>query len=332
MSAPAAAASPLSRVRWVHYAQLSYARSWALQRAAAARGANVVISQEHFAVVTLGRTVAASADVQLAAAPGGDSALPPPPPPPPVYRVERGGRATWHGPGQLVVYPLLDLSRPPLRRDLRWYVRGVEATVAAALAALGLPGAAAEPANPGVWLRGSKIAAVGMSARGWRTGHGFALNVAPDLAHFRAAVVPCGLADRQVTSVLQELLRPLAAPQPPALNPPAAPPTCDGCGGDAGLATAAGTAAVTSSDAPPAAAAAAAALTRGAALRAVQDAFAAQFGLDIERRHYCTQCRAPHAPGGAATEAAAAAACVELTEAAIAGVAVDDLLADFDLG
>ncbi|MEX2372449.1 MAG: lipoyl(octanoyl) transferase LipB [Dehalococcoidia bacterium] len=115
----------------------------------------------------------------------------------PLVDVERGGDVTWHGPGQLVGYPILHLRA----RDIRAadYVRLLEATLVDALAALEVD-AAPVAGRPGVWVRGEKVAAIGVAIRGGVSMHGFALNVAPDLAWFDA-IVPCGIAGAGVTSI-----------------------------------------------------------------------------------------------------------------------------------
>lgn len=118
----------------------------------------------------------------------------------PVYRVGRGGRYTWHGPGQRVVYVMLDLNRR--RRDVRLLVRALEAWVAAALADLGVE-ASARSGRIGLWVDRSadkgpgcedKIAALGIRLRRWVSYHGISINVAPDLAEFER-ILPCGIAD-----------------------------------------------------------------------------------------------------------------------------------------
>jgi len=118
----------------------------------------------------------------------------------PLYRTERGGEVTYHGPGQLVLYPLLHLARH--RQDLHWYMRSLEEVVVRALAEVsGLQGERI-PGLTGVWVGGSKVAAIGVRAKRWVTYHGVAINVCPDLSPF-ADIVPCGIADRPVSSVAQ---------------------------------------------------------------------------------------------------------------------------------
>ena len=123
----------------------------------------------------------------------------------PVYRVERGGEVTFHGPGQLVVYPLFDLKRPPFRDDLHWFLRQIEEVVILTLKEYGIHGVRDE-INTGVWVGPNKIAAVGVAASRWITTHGLALNVNPDLEYFDTSLIlPCGVPERGVTSIAGEL-------------------------------------------------------------------------------------------------------------------------------
>ena len=119
----------------------------------------------------------------------------------PVHVAGRGGRYTYHGPGQRVGYVLLDLERRG--RDVRAFVHALEAWVIAALARLGVT-AFAVPHRIGIWVETpageAKIGAIGVRVRRWVTLHGFSLNVAPDLEHF-SGIVPCGIGDHPVTSL-----------------------------------------------------------------------------------------------------------------------------------
>jgi lipoyl(octanoyl) transferase len=118
-----------------------------------------------------------------------------------VAEVERGGDVTWHGPGQLVGYPIINLSRH--REDLHWYLRQVEEVLIATLADLRITGGR-NTGYTGVWTRGRKIASIGVHVRQWVTTHGFALNVTNDTSGFDL-IVPCGIQDVEMTSVLREL-------------------------------------------------------------------------------------------------------------------------------
>ena len=118
----------------------------------------------------------------------------------------RGGDVTYHGPGQLIGYPILDLK--PDRRDAHRYLRDLEEILIRALRAFDLEGRREEGLT-GVWVGEQKIAAVGVRiSSGWITSHGFALNVATDLSYFDT-IVPCGLHDREVTSLSECLGRPV---------------------------------------------------------------------------------------------------------------------------
>ena len=119
----------------------------------------------------------------------------------PIYRVERGGEVTYHGPGQIVGYPLLDLRQPPYKQDLHWYLRMVEEVVIETLKAYDIEGCRDED-NTGVWVGDNKVAAVGVSSSRWITTHGFAINVIPDLSYFDTSVIiPCGIEGKGVTSI-----------------------------------------------------------------------------------------------------------------------------------
>ena len=119
-----------------------------------------------------------------------------------VERVDRGGEITYHGPGQLVGYPILDLRRHG--QDLHRYLRDLEEVIIRTVGAFGLT-AKRVPGRTGVWVDDKKIAAIGIKVSRWVSLHGFALNVSTDLAPFRTDFVPCGIHDKGVTS-LAELL------------------------------------------------------------------------------------------------------------------------------
>ena len=114
-----------------------------------------------------------------------------------LYRVERGGEVTYHCPGQLVGYPILNLRY--YQQDLHWYLRQLEQVLILVLSRYQLKGYLI-PGLTGVWLEGKKIAAIGIKVRRWITMHGFALNVCPDLRGFQE-IVPCGIIDKPVGSL-----------------------------------------------------------------------------------------------------------------------------------
>lgn len=177
----------------------SYAEVLELQRAVArarisgAIDQDVLILVEHPPVVTLGRSSKANhllASPALLAARGVE-----------LFDVERGGDVTFHGPGQLVGYPIFDLKRH--KQDLHWYLRQVEEALIRGVASLGIVGER-NVGFTGVWTQGRKLASIGVHARDWVTWHGFALNVTTDLSYFEL-MVPCGIAEVTMTSMEREL-------------------------------------------------------------------------------------------------------------------------------
>ncbi|HWC74103.1 MAG TPA: lipoyl(octanoyl) transferase LipB [Gemmatimonadales bacterium] len=147
---------------------------------------DVLLLLEHPPVVTLGRSSHAA---NLLRPSGID-----------VFEVERGGDVTFHGPGQLVGYPIMDLRA--YKQDLHWYLRTLEQALIDALGILNIP-AERNPGLTGVWTRGKKIASIGIHVKQWVTWHGFALNVSTDLADFDR-IVPCGIQGVVMTSVEKE--------------------------------------------------------------------------------------------------------------------------------
>jgi len=186
------------RTHWSWLGRVEYARALELQIAARealrrGEGPERFLLLEHPHVYTLGRN-ASEADVLLTpeerAARGVE-----------VVETDRGGQVTYHGPGQLVGYPILDLA--PDRRDLRRYVGDLSATLVAVLADYGVAAAAGEGARIGVWVGERKIASIGIHLSRWLTTHGFALNVAPELGLF-GGIVACGLVGVDMTSIARE--------------------------------------------------------------------------------------------------------------------------------
>ncbi|MDZ8054093.1 MAG: lipoyl(octanoyl) transferase LipB [Aulosira sp. ZfuVER01] len=116
-----------------------------------------------------------------------------------VHRVERGGEVTYHCPGQLVGYPILNLQR--YQKDLHWYLRQLEEVLIRVLAVYRLQGERI-PAFTGVWVEGRKVAAIGIKVSRWITMHGFALNVCPEMEGF-TKIVPCGIPDKPVASLAE---------------------------------------------------------------------------------------------------------------------------------
>jgi len=143
---------------------------------------------EHDHVITLGRRLR-SMDLRL--------------PNMPVYKVERGGEATYHGPGQLVGYTIIDLEE--LGISVWDYVWRIEEVLIRTIKKFGLDGYRVKK-YPGVWVSGRKIASIGLALSHWITYHGFALNVNPDLRYFKL-IKPCGLSPELMTSIQRELGR-----------------------------------------------------------------------------------------------------------------------------
>ncbi len=114
-----------------------------------------------------------------------------------LHEVDRGGDVTYHGPGQLVAYPILDLNQ--WKRSLNWYLRELEQVIIDQLAQYGIE-ASREPNYTGVWVGNAKVAAIGIGVRKWVTFHGIALNINPNMSHF-GLIVPCGIQDKSVTSL-----------------------------------------------------------------------------------------------------------------------------------
>jgi len=125
-----------------------------------------------------------------------------------VVRIERGGEVTYHGPGQLVVYPIVDLRG--YRQDIHWYVRALEEAILIALDMAGVEGATREDDVTGIWIKGNKVAALGVKVRRWVTMHGLAVNIDQrSLGNFDG-IVPCGLVGRDVTCINDHLDQPIS--------------------------------------------------------------------------------------------------------------------------
>jgi lipoate-protein ligase B len=171
---------------------LALQRALAAQRLAGERDDDLLLLVEHEPVVTLGRTTAATS-LPLSSEELARRGIE-------VFNVERGGDVTWHGPGQLVGYPIVDLRAH--REDLHWYLRTLEDVLIDSLEVLGIP-ADRHPGRTGVWTAGRKIASIGVHVKRWVTYHGFALNVTNALEGFEL-IVPCGLQGVVMTNVQVE--------------------------------------------------------------------------------------------------------------------------------
>ncbi|MFL6583050.1 MAG: lipoyl(octanoyl) transferase LipB [Chthoniobacterales bacterium] len=193
--------NPVMSPRWL--GRISFADALAIQekivaRKAADRGAaDELLLLEHEPVYTIGRTPDRSSlrgSAHLSH---------------PLFEINRGGQATYHGPGQLVGYPLIDLRR--YVQDLHRYLRWIEETLIELLAIYGIAGTRRETLT-GVWVDDRKIASIGVGVRHWITMHGFALSVSGDLSPF-AQITPCGISDVKMTSIERETRRPATVPQ-----------------------------------------------------------------------------------------------------------------------
>ena len=182
---------PLGRVPYAEALELQ--RTLARDRISGAVPHDVLLLVEHPPVVTLGRSSKGKhllASPEFLATRGVE-----------LFEVERGGDVTFHGPGQLVGYPIVDLKQH--KQDLHWYLRQLEQSLMNSLGAYGLV-AEQNAGLTGVWTRGRKIASIGVHARDWVTWHGFALNVDTDLSYFDL-IVPCGISGVEMTSMAREL-------------------------------------------------------------------------------------------------------------------------------
>jgi lipoyl(octanoyl) transferase len=179
-----------------------YGEAWELQRALAAavsQGAipDTVILLEHPPVITLGRRTDEGAELHVPEAADVE-----------VVETDRGGKSTFHGPGQLVCYPILDLNRHG--RDVKRYVRDLEESVIRTVDAFGLEATRIEGLT-GVWLERPprKVCSIGVHIARWVTTHGYALNVNLDPAPFTEWITACGLEDAAFTTMAKELARPV---------------------------------------------------------------------------------------------------------------------------
>ena len=186
----------VSDIEVIHCGLLDYEKSWQLQRelhqkVADGSNSNTLILIEHPSVYTAGRRT----DILERPQDGT-----------PVIDVDRGGRITWHGPGQIVGYPIVRLEK---RNEVVGFVRNLEAALIAILAEFDINGISIA-GKTGVWINDEKgerkISAIGVRVAKGVTMHGFALNVCPDLSKFNA-IIPCGMPDAETTSMQKELNR-----------------------------------------------------------------------------------------------------------------------------
>jgi lipoyl(octanoyl) transferase len=180
------------RVRWL--GRMEFARALMLQEQIVAKkrahpsSSDELLLLEHEPVYTIGRTRDRSSLLDAEDLPH------------PIFSINRGGQATYHGPGQLMGYPIIDLHR--CGRDLHKYLRWLEQLLIELLAQYGIAGSQRESLT-GVWIENRKIASIGVGVRHWITMHGFALNVRGDLSPFNQ-IVPCGIDNVRMTSMEKE--------------------------------------------------------------------------------------------------------------------------------
>jgi len=182
-----------------------YRKTWEYQRSLFSRRLRGDISDtlllvEHDPVYTVGKS-GADAHIPAGRSGFGGRGIP-------VVHVDRGGDVTFHGPGQLVGYPILNLGN--YYRDVHRYLRDIEEVLILTLGDFGIDGQR-EEGYTGVWVNGEKVAAIGVKTSRWITMHGFALNVSTDLRYFEN-IVPCGIEDRRVTS-MRKILSASVAPE-----------------------------------------------------------------------------------------------------------------------
>jgi lipoyl(octanoyl) transferase len=195
----------IARCRAVDLGRVPYSQAFDLQKREVERlqrdeGDDVLLFVEHPHVITMGRNATANAlraDRRFIASRDCE-----------VVATDRGGDVTYHGPGQIVGYPIVRLQGT--RRDIRRYVHDLEGVLIATLADFGLFGSR-HPVHRGVWVQDRKIASLGIRISRWVTCHGFALNVATDLSYF-SMMNPCGINDCTMTSLERELGSPVRLP------------------------------------------------------------------------------------------------------------------------
>lgn len=177
---------------------VDYGKAYQLQRKLLQKhidgeGRDFLLLLQHNPVITIGRSGSKSnilISESALAANGIDT-----------YEIDRGGDVTYHGPGQLTGYPIIDLRR--FKKDIHWYLRQLEETIIKTLAEYGIAGGRIKEYT-GVWVGNEKVAAIGVAIKRWITYHGFAFNINPNMSHFQM-ITPCGISDKGVTSLTKLL-------------------------------------------------------------------------------------------------------------------------------
>lgn len=187
----------LNRIKLIQTGITDYRDIWQMQKdlfdeVSETRSANYMILTEHRPVITIGKSGSLDnliADSSFLEEEGVE-----------IIKIDRGGDITFHGPGQLVGYPILNLS--DFREDINWYLRQLEDIIIGTLKTFKIEGDRI-PRLTGVWVGNNKICAMGVKVTRWVSMHGFALNLTTDLKYFDY-IIPCGITEKGVTSILQE--------------------------------------------------------------------------------------------------------------------------------
>ncbi len=187
----------MNTIQLIQSGLTDYNQIWDLQRellekVTASRSENYLILTEHNPVITIGKSGNIKnllADESYLKTKGIE-----------ITKIDRGGDITFHGPGQLVGYPILNLSA--FEKDVHWYLRKLEEIIIKTLEIFGIEGKRI-PGLTGVWVGDNKICAIGVKVTRWVSMHGFALNLSTDLNYFKY-IVPCGISDKGITSILKE--------------------------------------------------------------------------------------------------------------------------------
>ena len=190
-------------MNWINLGLVPYGQALELQHRMvdalkAGSGSDTLLLLEHPPVLTLGRRANEQNILATPETLRGEGIE--------VFKVERGGDVTYHGPGQLVGYPILDLRH--FRRDVSWYVESLANVLIRTLDEYGVAGVYRRE-YPGVWIGDAKVVAIGARISSWITSHGFAFNVDPNMRHWEL-IIPCGIYDKAVTSLSELTGKPVS--------------------------------------------------------------------------------------------------------------------------
>ncbi len=181
------------KINFIYLGMQNYMESWDLQKKIHEKNKNleipdVVLFLEHNSVYTFGKN--ADKDFLLGSHPDAD-----------IVQTDRGGQVTYHGPGQLVGYPIINLNN--YKKSITWFMRSLENVIINTLKTYNIK-SSNKNGLPGVWVDEDKICAMGVRIARWVTMHGFALNINPDMKYFDG-MIPCGIADHGVTTMHEQL-------------------------------------------------------------------------------------------------------------------------------